>query len=627
MSNNNTDDKYTREGDDCSQVRNIINQLNSDTPSREKSREVVVREDGTKVVRVTKKRRVMVTKDEKNRRSRKKLLVSLLVVFILFGCLTAFYVYRMSAMCSDSYLAEKKQELCTAWGATSVEFKNPRVEGMTLVIDSVVAQFPESGMLSCVELTGISATLDMSSFFSGEFRADNMKIRRADVRVHRNCDKLILPTWTGEEAIFKIKTYSCDNFNFYIGAPKNATVAIEGAELQVHESAGSKVVSMTKGVLYLPGIGNEPKANGQYEFSILDGKLFITSAAIEDIVLNCRDPKNVSAEQDKETADLALTGAKNLQTADFVLQGRIAEGASLYGPYSLEIDRMSFKLITHGMFDKVLAAGDVFTAPNTDQRVMLTLSPNGTPAIFTGTIQLSDINFREAGLRAKSVYLSHIVSPHQSRNYKKVSFDQATVTLLNEEGQYILQVAEGAMVQSVSTDLKVTARIAVGLTSQNGQWNDLPISGNISYSLPKKVLNSEYENDAIDPIFVVDPHDDFRCVLYTKLSGLASDPQDDSLEQVANTDEARKQLTPRSTKSVDIDEVVDTIKSEDANTPQPSVAPVSLDSDSSSESDDDIFGEKEDKDAIFNQSINDQVPGIQPVNNGATVPVDPSVSF
>ena len=68
---NTNEDKYTREGDDNSQVRNIINQLNNDKPSREKSREVVVRADGTKVIRVTKKRKVMVSNDEKHRRSRK----------------------------------------------------------------------------------------------------------------------------------------------------------------------------------------------------------------------------------------------------------------------------------------------------------------------------------------------------------------------------------------------------------------------------------------------------------------------------------------------------------------------------------------------------------------------------
>ena len=78
------DDKYTREGDD-SQVRNIINQLNNDRPSKEKKREVVVRPDGTKVVRVTKKRKVMVTNEEKKVRARRQFLISLVALLLILG--------------------------------------------------------------------------------------------------------------------------------------------------------------------------------------------------------------------------------------------------------------------------------------------------------------------------------------------------------------------------------------------------------------------------------------------------------------------------------------------------------------------------------------------------------------
>ena len=65
-------EKYTSEDDRNSQVRSIINQLNADRPSSEKSREVVLRADGTKAVRVVKKRKVMVTNEDKARRARKK---------------------------------------------------------------------------------------------------------------------------------------------------------------------------------------------------------------------------------------------------------------------------------------------------------------------------------------------------------------------------------------------------------------------------------------------------------------------------------------------------------------------------------------------------------------------------
>ena len=53
------DDKYQDREEKNSQVRNIINQLNADKPAQEKSREVVTRADGSKVVRVTKRRKVL----------------------------------------------------------------------------------------------------------------------------------------------------------------------------------------------------------------------------------------------------------------------------------------------------------------------------------------------------------------------------------------------------------------------------------------------------------------------------------------------------------------------------------------------------------------------------------------
>ena len=70
-------EKYTSDADRVSQVRNIINQLNSERPSREKSREVVVRADGTKCVRVVKKRRVVKSQEDQNKRARRSFVFAL----------------------------------------------------------------------------------------------------------------------------------------------------------------------------------------------------------------------------------------------------------------------------------------------------------------------------------------------------------------------------------------------------------------------------------------------------------------------------------------------------------------------------------------------------------------------
>ena len=64
------DDKYADDEEDLTQVRSIIKQLNEEKPSQEREREVITRADGTKMVRVTKKRRVMLTSADKRRRNR-----------------------------------------------------------------------------------------------------------------------------------------------------------------------------------------------------------------------------------------------------------------------------------------------------------------------------------------------------------------------------------------------------------------------------------------------------------------------------------------------------------------------------------------------------------------------------
>lgn len=611
---NNEDDKYTRDGDDCSQVRNIINQLNNDNPSREKSREVVVRADGTKVVRVTKKRRVMVSSDEKKRRSRKKLLISLLSIFVVIASITAFYFFRMSTMCSASYLEEKKQELCAAWGAASIELKNPRIEGMSLEIDGIVAVFPEASMIERVELTGISAPIDMASFFSGVFSADQLKVRVANVRLRPGCDSLVLPRWNSENPIFKVKSYTCDKFSCSIGTPETSPIVIRDTELQIHKANGADVLTFGKGELQIAGISRDPKPNSSYKLKILDGKLFITSVSIEDIIIRCQDPSNIALEGDADARELSRSGAKRLQTPDIVLCGRIAEGGSLFGPYEVEIDRMPFSLITYGVFDRILSAENVSTSTEEGEKVLLTISPEGKPAIFTGKLLLTDVKFKDADLHAQSVYRSHFVLPNHARNPQTINFSQATVNLLHEDGKIVLDAPANSMVENGSVDLRVTARITVGMTSTNGQWNDLPVSGFIDYSFPKNLFSGEYENDEADPIFVSDPSDDFRWLFKTKLSGVSQLPEDDSREQVKNTENERARLKRRN-----IEATIETINRDETQTEEQPQGEVLLPGEEP---------KKQSDDSIFTESIYDSQPPSAPSNNaGATVPVDSSIKF
>lgn len=622
MSNNN-ENKYTREGDDNSQVRNIINQLNNDKPSREKSREVVVRADGTKVIRVTKKRKVMVSNEEKNRRSRKKFLVGLLGFFLLASALVAFYLYRMSEMCSESYFNEKKQELCAAWGAESIEITNPRVEGMKLTIDRLIARFPESSMLEKVELNGMNASLAVSSFIAGEFQTDNLSVKVADIRLRKGYDKLMLPRWAGAEPIWNIKNVSCAKLSFSIGHPDESPVTLKNAEAQMYHSAGAdsgQVVIINKGTLSLAGVGKELSNHMRYNFNLLDAKLFLSSVSVEDIRVNCQDPNSLLRDKEAERDSISSLNAKELVTADFIIHGRIGEGESLYGPYELEIASLPFALLTHGVYDKIFGAEVSSSRNENAERIKMTLSPAGAPAVFSGKMMITDVQFRDTDLDAKSVYITHIVNANQNRKYTKINFAQAWVTLSQANGEMVLDIADGAMVEGGSTDISIHGQMTVNMNSANGQWNDLPLSGHLTYSLPRKVLNSEYKGGVIDPIFSADPKNDLRCVLKTTLSGVSILPQDDSRSQVDATAEARSTLI-RAEGIFDVDSVPDVIK---ANDPEQNGT-----TDSAVDTKDDIFKTEEEK---KNEMSDDEFFGVKDENDifkstPGTAPVDPSIKF
>ena len=615
---NTNEDKYTRDGDDNSQVRNIINQLNNDKPSREKSREVVVRADGTKVIRVTKKRKVMVTNEEKHRRSRKKFIVSMLAFFLIACSVVAYYMFRMSEMCSESYLNEKKQELCAAWGATSVELMNPRVEGMTLTVDRVLATFPESSMLERVELNGLNAPLEMSSFFADEFRADNLNIKVADIRLRKGADKLVMPRWTGDKPIWKIKSVSCAKLSFSIGAPESSPIVLRNAEAQMYPSSGAdsgQVLTISKGTLSIAGVGKELRDNMKYNFNLLDAKMFLTSVSVEDIRFSCQDPNSILRDKEAERDVLSAGNARELVTADFIMHGRVGQGDSLYGPFHLEIESLPFALLTHGLYDKIFEATVSSSRNDNAERITMTLSADGSPAVFNGKMMVTDVIFRDTDLDAKSVFISHIVNANQNRKYTKLQFSQAWVNVHMANEEAILTIDDGAMLETGTVDISISGEVKVGMRSTNGQWNDLPISGMLTYSLPKKVLNSEYKGGAIDPIFEPDPKNDLRCVFKTNISGVSIMPQDDSRAQVEATAQVRSTLA-RAEGMYDVDALPDVLKAADAvkeEEPKPEDDIFTKDEDK--KSDDDIFGvKKEEEDDIFKR-------------NFETVPADSSIKF
>lgn len=535
MSNN--DDKYTRESDRDSQVRTIIKQLNEESPSREKSREVVVRPDGSKMVRVVKKRKVMVSREEKSRRARHTFLQGLLVFILLLAGIIGFFAYRMTVMSGDSYLQEREVELCKAWGAVRVHCEGAHIDGLELKIDSIVAEFPETGNLERVELDKIKCTLDTSTFFSGILRSDEVKIEHASIRLREGSCKLEVPHWQGGE-FWKFKRVACDALDFSLGEPERSPVLLSGAEAYMyypHAGSSARVVILKGGLL---------KMRGWKPITLLDGKLQVSSHSIEDIRLT-------------GTTDSSSLDGDGL-ASHITISGRQAVGESLAGPLMFDADNVNFTEFSAGRFTRFFSATVVSAAQGRNKpAAFITLPLEKNAPEFKGAFKLRDI--RITSFPALLEITSHI-EPAKRKGYLPPKILQGRAELSREGSSLVLSIAENDMKQ---LDLiSLSGRLAV---DENNT-----LSGHLNYGIPSLLTHVEYPDGGADPIF---QDDGVLAWLRTTVSGQANAPTDNSQELDAMAEEARLKRPARTPfDQLDVDAFSQRVKEGQGNGsyPQPS---------------------------------------------------------
>ncbi|MHA3690142.1 hypothetical protein [Akkermansia sp. AKK6] len=92
----------------------------SDSRGVERRREVVVRPDGTKVIRVEKRRRTY--HDDRNESGQavlknKRFLIALCIVVLLaVGALAGTYMYRLTSFNTEEFTSRLQSDLSAAWG-------------------------------------------------------------------------------------------------------------------------------------------------------------------------------------------------------------------------------------------------------------------------------------------------------------------------------------------------------------------------------------------------------------------------------------------------------------------------------------------------------------------------------
>lgn len=521
---NDNNDKY---GDEPTQVRSIIKQLNEEKPSKVKSREVVIRADGTKVVRVTKKRKVMVTEDQKRRKGRKQFFLVLLCLFLICGLAVGAFFFRMASMTGDSYVQGQAEELKQVWGASSVRAVGSGVSGNSFHLDSLVLTFPDSSMIERVEMNGINADLSSSTFVGGRLSGDLLRVKRITIQLRETANRLSFPIRQGED-LWNFRRVECESFNLAFGEKGNSPVSLEDCSSYMYYPDNSMrdiCVFCLKGGLL--------KLAGWKKIHINEAKFNISKVAIEDFALTGTTDNIVSNSLDTPITSLSIFGA-------------IRDQGLLAGPYIFDSNNMPLTEFTAGKFQFFLNAKTRSVAKAKNNSKAFINLPFGKPApTFLGDFRVKQLCITE--IPGMIPLIEHI-EPQKRKNYTPPTIQEALVVLDEVDGALALRIDAGQAVERDLIELKCDFRV--------DEANQL--QGTMAFGLPAALTRAEYPDGLADPIFT---EQEGVAWLNLQLGGPANRPQDDSAILEARAAEARKSRPERIPfESIDVDRLVDQMR-------------------------------------------------------------------
>lgn len=524
------DDKYTAAGEEAerSHVRGIINQLNEEKPSKEKSREVVVRPDGTKVVRVTKKRRVLVSEAEKRRAGRRSFLLILLGCFLVCFAFVAVLLFRMSVMSGEAYVQQQVEKLCRAWGAERVTLVGGGVDGSDFHLSSVVAEFPAGSMVQRAELTDIACELDIATYFTQTLIADKLTIARAEIRLNPECTAMHMPLQQGE-ALWKIRRVECADFNLTVGRDDARVAQVNNAPAYMYyprqNDRTSCAVILSGGSLQIRGMQN---------IRLRTAKFYLAPSGLEEF--------SVSG-----TTDRPSEAAGQLRSS-LTIAGRLPEGQSFAGPFEFDSDNMPFSRFTQERMESLFSAYTVQQAVGGEHsRATILMPVEGSEPVFGGEFSLRDISL--SGLPVQHLITEHIESSRR-KNYLPPHIARGLVVLSCENGELQLQLPEA---QVEERDL-IALRGCLKLDTNNA------LSGKLDIGIPSVLTHAEYADGKADPLFREETGTAWVSVA---LSGTANLPNDDSARLNAEAESARTSRPGRmQLDAIDFDKVANQLRQE-----------------------------------------------------------------
>ncbi len=498
------DSKY-EEDDNLTQIRSIIQQINGETASRTKKREVVVRADGSKVVKVTKKRRVLMTEKEIKHRNRRHIVMFMAALFLMVFAFITFFLIKMAASSGEEYLQSRVEELRKAWGAESVRVVGSGISGTNLQISSIVADFPQDCQIERVELSDLTAELSAESFFRDIAQSNLLKVKHVNIILRGEIDKLKIPVLAGAP-LWQFDSIECEDFSLSLGRGESVRLALKNSTAHLYYPRAGRdncVVALRGGTLLVP--------NWQTIY-VSDAKVHISPVALEDLFMegSVEPPSD-----DAEASRSSLT-----------LRHRIANGESMDGDFRMSACNMMFSDFTKGRFETF------FTARTSSRKSdVLSSFVNFTSEgpIFHGTFELEKIMV--TSLPAITAMIEHI-EPLKRRQYLPPQVDSGRVHLSVKDGSMVLEMPE----KQVITRDRLSLKGRIEISSQN------ELSGELAYGLPGIFTRAEYTDGQPDPIF--EDKGEWTW-LSTTLSGYANKPNDNMADIEARAVEARKSRPER----------------------------------------------------------------------------------
>lgn len=497
------DEKYEAEGAEAprSQVRGIIQQLNDEKPSKEKNREVVVRPDGTKVVRVTKKRRVVVSDAEKRRAGRRSFMWMMLAAFAVCFIGVAFLLFRMSQMSGEAYVQSKAEELKQAWGAESVRLLGSGVEGSEFHLSAIVAEFPAGSIIEHVSLSDIAGELDTASFFTQVLAADKMTVGRAEIRLNPAARELQMPLFQGKN-LWKIRRVECESLQISMG---DIAVVTDARSYLYHpRPADTTVCSLVLS-------GGTLQLKGMQQIRIRESKFLLSPLGVEEFSLN-------------GTTDRA-NSSTHAESTSLSICGRIGIGESLAGPFEFDSDGMPFSAFTQDRFGGILTARTLQQAVGREHSLARILLPLDTPApVYSGEFLLQSICLN--GFPVQDMITQHMESLKRGP-YQPPVIPRGRLRLQTEGGKLSVEFPENQVEERDLMSLHGT----LSLDESNS------ISGTMSIGVPSILTHAEYADGKSDPIFTENAG---LAWVTAQLSGTVNVPADNSATLHAEAEEARR---------------------------------------------------------------------------------------